>query len=77
MSKTGHDDGGPAFPVPSGYETAGPALYPGMTLRDYFAGQALAGMCSYGAYRHVDGKAGIVADAYEIADAMISERTKQ
>ena len=33
------NDGGPAFPVPGN-----PATMPGMTLRDWFAGQAMAGM---------------------------------
>ena len=35
--KTPSNDGGPAFPVMYCSE--------GMTLRDYFAGQALAGLC--------------------------------
>lgn len=33
------NDGGPAFPIPSGGQPQ-----PGMSLRDWFAGQALAGM---------------------------------
>lgn len=41
------EDGGPAFPVVAeGGEGSGlhPDRWDGMTLRDYFAGQALAGM---------------------------------
>lgn len=38
-----------------------------MTLRDWFAGQALAGLSSKGTYQ-------IAQRAYEIADAMIKER---
>lgn len=37
MSTT--NDGGPAFPVPGN-----PATQPGMSLRDWFAGQAMAAM---------------------------------
>jgi hypothetical protein len=46
----------------------------GMTLRDYFAGQALAGMlssCSEGATYSPMNAAG---NAYEFADAMLAER---
>lgn len=58
------DDGGPAF------EMEMPVAYTGMTLRDWFAGQALAGLssgshCEPGGYAH---------DAYSMADAMLAER---
>lgn len=36
------DDGGPAFPNNDAHGCA----FSGMTLRDYFAGQALAGLCA-------------------------------
>jgi len=46
----------------------------GMTLRDYFAGQAMAGML---ASPSVNSKAGVLAGAcYEQADNMLKERTK-
>ena len=35
-----NDDGGPAFPTPWSN------TYPGVSLRDYFAGQALMGFCA-------------------------------
>ena len=61
--------GGPAFPAGAHF---------GMTLRDYFAGQALAG-CLAGSNRSVDsipllsyGKA--AEDCYAYADAMLAER---
>jgi hypothetical protein len=54
-------DGGTAFPF---------ALNcPGMSLRDYFAGQALTGLLANGCDKEHD-----VADAYYIADQMISRR---
>lgn len=59
--------GGPAFP------TNPKDNYPGMSLRDYFAGQAIAGTLGT-----QDGWAmapqGQAKWAYEIADAMLKER---
>lgn len=50
----------------------------GMTLRDYFAGQALAGLCSQhdatGMWSWLPNDAVVVA--YKIADAMLAERAK-
>ncbi len=58
------EDGGPAFPW--GQEIRG-----GMTLRDYFAGQAL----SSGMNPHIDNAMDLAAKwAYEQADAMIRFR---
>ncbi len=59
--------GGPAFPVP---RTHG-GTDKGMTLRDYFAGQALAGRNVQRAYKTWEDMA---ADCYEIADAMLAAR---
>lgn len=73
-------DGGPAFPSKQmknengtwfGYDHAG------MTLRDYFAAQALNGIlaCRYGqSFRY--GNDDMVKDACAFADAMIAEREK-
>ena len=54
-----------------------------MTLRDYFAGQALAGiLAALGSYKGPRGEtnaaltAKVVRNSYEIADAMIAERGK-
>ena len=72
------NNGGPAFPVPTGS-----GFVEGMTLRDYFAGQALIGYmldCS-AAYSsdQRDEAASIpeyAREAYRIADAMLAEREK-
>lgn len=49
---------------------------PGMTLRDYFAGQAIIGiMSTAAAFDRVDRRIDMVArKAYEFADAMLAER---
>lgn len=61
------DTGGPAFPMPN-------SQYQGMTLRDWFAGQALveyAGLVDF----KMDGTAKYVAQAcYHMADAMLEAR---
>lgn len=63
------DNGGPAFPVPMGVH------WGGMTLRDYFAGQALAGFASALFREHRPPPAELAesyaAAAYEMADAMV------
>ena len=63
-------DGGAAFPrvcsTPSDF------AWPGMSLRDYFAGQALAGMFAIGEERWLAEQ--VAESAYVFADAMISAR---
>ena len=73
-------DGGPAFPVPETPNYSG-TPDPGMTLRDWFAGQALACVQScidfqWGAMqeRRDEASAFTAKMAYEIADAMLKER---
>lgn len=64
----------PAFPIADVYGPDGCGISQGsrgMTLRDYFAGQALASFNS--PYRGPDGDA---KKAYEIADAMLALRAK-
>lgn len=71
--KTQKDDGGYAFPLtgdtPNYRDRAD-----GMTLRDWFAGQALVGLhaSSDGVYR----SSSVAKLAYDQADAMIAERNK-
>ncbi len=61
-----------AFPSPE---------YMGMTLRDYFAGQALAGLSSAhtqeGEWTGTINMGNTAEEAYKLADAMIAERAKE
>ena len=70
------NDGGPAFPHFKTNKQGKTELCPqgGMTLRDYFAGQALAGMfADY--FRSLNHEPYVVAhDAYVFADAMLAAR---
>lgn len=75
------DEGRPAFPTPERTFKTGVWYSDGMTLRDYFAGQALAGLLACG--RTID----ICLDtnekinsfpiaAYKLADSMLEARKK-
>ena len=79
------DEGGPAFPV----EAFAAQHAPGMSLRDWFAGQAMNGLASDTGddplpLSHDDTPdtarrrywEAIAATSYEIADAMLKERSK-
>jgi hypothetical protein len=76
------DDGGPAYPLP-GVLDAGdlartPALWragDGMSLRDHFAGLALAGYIASYAVEGADADQA-AARAFQYADAMLAERAK-
>ena len=70
------DGGGPAYPWADPHQTSGlPAADPGMSLRDWFAGQALAGLASRtGCYEYVET---MTRDAFTAADAMLVERAKE
>lgn len=87
MSET--NDGGPVFPVDAGYKTERvwhpgygdyevklPMICGGLSVRDWFAGQALAGMCAVSMYVNTDYEK-LAAWAYEQADAMLSERSQE
>lgn len=85
LDRPPRDDGGPAFPLPSG-EFLGEDRTTGMSLRDYFAGQAMTavGRTYFGSEDNpvADqlGKPTFAEEArrcYEWADAMLAERTKQ
>ena len=79
------NDGGPAFPAPA---YAANITDKGMSLRDYFAGQALTSVLDSSGdlqtyYDHVAGSKGdnnipspraMAKYSYELADAMLAER---
>jgi hypothetical protein len=80
MSK--QDDGGTAFPFHIDHGDSGVAIedFPGMSLRDWFAGQALNGGALSLAY-DPEGEFPPTAQkfaslAYALADAMLAERAK-
>lgn len=71
-------DGGPAFPV-AGVFQQGSALvrFDGMSLRDFFAGQALAGILANSSPDGFDKYTSTAADtAYDYADAMLAARER-
>ena len=83
MSETRLTDGGPAFPVER-VEFADRIQYPGMSLRDWFAGQALAGLSNDILRIRVADLAGGIAGgmtearaAYTLADAMLKARSAE
>lgn len=67
------DDGGSAFPLQA--DSYAPEF--GMSLRDYFAGQALAGLMSIYEYTEHCGESTIADLAYAQADAMLEVRRQQ
>jgi hypothetical protein len=80
-------DGGPAFPLPMFTRQAdGMPMSPqeyglgGMTLRDWFAGQALAGAVGFSPsnpFRKYDQPEDVAAACYRFADAMLAAREVQ
>ena len=67
------DHGGWAFPGENDHNKFYNWVNKGMTLRDYFAGQALAGICANPEWKPTDLET-VAADAYAHADAMITKR---
>ena len=65
----GRDDGGPAFPL------AG-TVYVGMSMRDWFAGQALIGLIARAVTLPPIPIKQRTVDAYKYADAMIEARKR-
>ena len=79
------DDGGPWYPVPALDATDGRTHDGGGSIRDHFAGQALAGDWAaqtesgyrFGEDMTPDDYGKRASEYYRMADAMISERKKQ
>lgn len=63
-----------AFPSVCLDDPGHPASAPGMTLRDWFAGQALIGIVSSMLGKQENPEAAFAYGAYAIADAMLSAR---
>jgi len=82
MSEPKIKDGGPAFPSEPTYGGVQEgSAFPGMSLRDYFAGQALAGLLAMPReplkVPTLDAGLEVFAlSAYRMADAMLAEREK-
>jgi hypothetical protein len=71
---TERKDGGPAFPITDADRWGKTVVRGGMSLRDWFAGQALAGMLAWKAGEST--VESFAETAYMHADAMLSERQK-
>ena len=83
-----HDSDNQAYPAAWGNHEQGGDYVPGMTLRDYFAGQVLPAIVSVtSAGTHQPGLSNpdiagrpiedrIAYDTYRLADAMLKERSK-
>ena len=75
-------DGGPAYPVSVSVDSADQMRdsteygYSGMSLRDYFAGQALIAVCNQDTSLDVFSPELAASGCYSMADAMIAEREK-
>ena len=79
MSKD--NNGGPAFPSNENKDSCKFNHYEGMTLRDYLAAKAMQQFAKPFMYNIVtndtaDGDALVAKRAYQLADAMLAERTK-
>jgi len=74
-------DGGPTFPMPTVHSPDWGTMEKGLTMRDWFAGQALAGLiANQPAPRHPeywDWLSGVAVTPYRIADKMLTEREKE
>jgi hypothetical protein len=81
MSKK-REDGGPAFPTETEHQSGSDRMHlEGMSLRDYFAGQALGHlsqpiMAAMHSGALAPRREDVARLCYEVADAMLKERQK-
>lgn len=66
-----------AFPGGDGPFSGGPHHDPGMTLRDWFAGQAIVGLVERWSPSGISASDEIAQFAYLLADAMLKERERK
>ena len=66
--------GGPAFPCANDAEKTYGWIFAGMTLRDYFAAKVLQGFCAAPEFNW-DDEERLAKRCYDIADAMLAERS--
>lgn len=71
------DPNPPAFPSVALNDPGHPASAPGMTLLDWFAGQALAGALACPSMRAPMMSAEYATLSYQLADAMLAERNRE
>ena len=71
-------DGGPAFPYDHLHRPRAGEFSRGMSLRDWFAGQAMVGLMSDPGLRpsNTDEFEHMATRLYQVADAMLNERKK-
>ena len=76
MSDLNFTDGGPAYPNDIPQPNDERFVHPGMSLRDYFAGQVIAGIFAgkWAQMPHVKPEEAFANTAYVIADAMLKRR---
>lgn len=77
MTDETKNDGGPAFPAEGGSDS-GLHANPGMTVRDWFAGQAIGALIEvFDRFApEVATHENMAQDAYKLADAMLEARSK-
>ena len=74
---TDRNNGGPAFPIKGrGAFDLELVQAEGMSLRDWFAGQALVGITAHPTNNDAEGGAFFAGEAYRMADAMIAARSE-
>jgi hypothetical protein len=76
LSEAMKAQGGSCFPYACEMKDGGCIVDTGLTLRDWFAGQALRAVLDTDDYSIAEGRKILAANCYQIADAMLAERSK-